>query len=127
MPDINWNTAWKVILIVASFFGAAIPLWLSVLSYITGKRDKRFESYHKLIDDLVGRDDGLPYIDRQVAIIYELKRFKEYYPITLKILTALKSYWRTAAQQNIHILRVLEEIDLTVDHINRKNRSFFSK
>lgn len=120
MPATTLESIWKLAVVVISFFGAAIPLWLSVAAYRTGKKDKRFESYHKLIDDLLGSKDKIPPIERQVAIAFELRRFKEYWPITIKILNALKNSWTPAIEQFPDVQRTVDEIDLTLAYIKRR-------
>ena len=85
----------KAALVVGSFFAAFIPLWLSVISYRKEKRDKLFENYHKLIDNLVGTN-GEVYIQRQIAIVYEFKRLKKYWALSVKLLNQLKISWTTA-------------------------------
>ena len=32
-------------------------------------------------------------LDRQIAVIFELRNFKEYFPVTLRILRGLKKSW----------------------------------
>lgn len=51
-------------------------------------RDKRFERYHDLIKKLNQSDtpDEAIKLYRQVAVIYELRNFQEYYPVTERIL-----------------------------------------
>ena len=83
---------------------------------------KEFEIYHKLLKDLVQPEveNGSVYLDRQVAIIFELKNFKRYYPISEKILRELRKKW-------ISNNRLIEEIDLTLEHIRCKNECYFCK
>lgn len=83
---------------------------------------KEFEIYHKLLKDLVQPEveNGSVYLDRQVAIIFELKNFKRYYQISEKILKELRKTW-------INNNRLVEEIDLTLEHIRCKNECYFCK
>ena len=83
---------------------------------------KEFEIYHKLLKDLVQPEveNGSVYLDRQVAIIFELKNFKRYYPISEKILKELRKKW-------ISNNRLIEEIDFTLEHIRCKNECYFCK
>lgn len=83
---------------------------------------KEFEIYHKLLKDLVQPEveNGSIYLDRQIAIIFELKNFKRYYPISEKILKELRKTW-------ISNNRLIEEIDLTLEHIRCKNECYFCK
>ena len=80
---------------------------------------KEFDAYHKLIKELVqppSESEGL-YIDRQTAVLYELKFYKRYYPHSLRMLEALKAKWCGVPDQ---FPRILEELDLTIEHIKRR-------
>jgi hypothetical protein len=68
------------ITIVVSLFTI---IW-TVYQYMdTKKREqdlKEFDNFHRLIKELVQPDDSnTMYVDRQTAIIYELRHFKRYY------------------------------------------------
>lgn len=56
--------------------------WIKFREYV---KDKRFVTYHKLIDELVdekSHPSGKLMLDRQIAIIYELRNFPKYYKVT---------------------------------------------
>lgn len=101
---------------VLSLLIALVPLVWAAVSYVSLKRSenkqRRFENYHALIKQLVQGDDmiGAPYIDRQLAVVFELQRYPEYSPATLRVLTGFRESaesWhnRKAAQ------RLIEQID----------------
>jgi len=78
-------------------------------------KDKRFRTYHELIDWLVNETsnpDRVIKLDRQIAIIFELRNFTGYYPVTKRILIDLKELWNTQP-------RATKEIDLTLDFISQ--------
>ena len=80
---------------------------------------KEFEVYHKLVKELVEPPDegkGL-YIDRQTAIMYELRNFKRYYPFSLRMLKGLWEKWAPVPNQ---FPRLLEEMKLTIEFIEKK-------
>ena len=106
--------------------GVTIAFLFSIYKYYINRKTelywKEFEIYHKLLKDLVQPEveNGTMYQDRQVAIIFELKNFKRYYPISEKILKELRKTW-------INSHRLVEEIDLTLEHIRCKNECYFCK
>ena len=106
--------------------GVTIAFLFSIYKYYINRKTelywKEFEIYHKLLKDLVQPEveNGTMYQDRQVAIIFELKNFKRYYPISEKILKELRKTW-------INNNRLVEEIDLTLEHIRCKNECYFCK
>jgi len=125
-----WSLIWKWINDNASAIGVLsglIPLAWTIMSYIHSKRqelkEKRFEAYHRLIKQLVEGDapDSGVFVDRQIAIIFELINFKEYYPVTQRILTGLRKTWyEKTGLAPYPVNRVIEEIDLTLKHIKNK-------
>ena len=77
---------------------------------------KEFEVYHKLVKELVEppSETGALYVDRQAAIIYEMRNFKRYYPYTLRMLEGLYQKWSSVPNQ---FPRLLDELRLTIEHI----------
>lgn len=79
------------------------------------ERDKRFNNYHRLIKELVGPDNGVAYMDRQVAVVFELRNYPEYYGVSKRILEGLRQAWM---REDGSFQRLITEIDLTVEFIN---------
>lgn len=109
-----------------------IPIVWGAIQYILIKRaeekDREFKTYHDLIKGLVqgdgGKDDPV-YLDRQAAVIYELRRFNKYYPLTLR--TLRRSMLRWKHQHYVHIGGVapsplLLEAELTIEYIEGRMR-----
>ncbi|WAG06682.1 hypothetical protein NRZ30_16695 [Aeromonas jandaei] len=73
-----------------------------------------FENYHKLIAQLVGseRSTNTMKLDSQVAIVFELQRFKRYKPVTLRILQGLKDEWSETTHP-----RLITEIDIAINKL----------
>jgi hypothetical protein len=66
---------------------------------------------------LVGAEK-IPMLHHQMAIVFELRRFTEYYEITQRILSDLNNAWSKSPNVNIKIL--LREIEITSKKINEK-------
>jgi len=108
-------------IIVGVILGLGTFMWTIYSYFDTRKRDqdlKEFEIYHKLIKELVqpGDKDTL-FIDRQTAIIYELRNFKRYYPFSLRTLNGLRDKWEKVDGQ---YPRLLEELSLTINFLKEK-------
>jgi hypothetical protein len=82
-------------------------------------RDRRFEVYHTLIQRLVEPAPGtVMKLERQVAVVYELRNFPEYYDVTFRILRGLREAWKS-----VHgIERLLSEIDLTLAYLEMRTK-----
>ena len=58
-------------------------------------------------------------LDRQIAVIFELRNFKEYFPVTLRILRGLKESWADYGPKEKRN-RLHEELDESISYIERK-------
>jgi len=98
---------------VAASVGTALWTMLQYARAQAQEREKRvFDTYHKLVHELVHGDaNGNVYIDRQCAIVYELRFYRRYHPVTRRILIGLKQGWSTSP---LYLPRLGKEIDLTV-------------
>ena len=102
-----------------------IPLAWAIFTYLSVKKqelkERRFEAYHKLIQKLVERENpDLPMLlDRQIAIVFELRNFKEYFPVTLRIMKGLKETWAEYGPKEKRS-RLHTELDLAIEHIESK-------
>jgi len=79
---------------------------------------KEFETYHKLIKELVQPEDdkGAMYTDRQAAIIFELRNFKRYYSFSYRTLLGLKETWSPSDGKST---RLFEEIKLSLEFLEK--------
>lgn len=104
---------------------AIFPIW----QYFDGKKKEqrqiRFENYHnKLIAGLSNIQKGFG-LDQQIAIVYELRNYPEYYRITQRVLEGYKE--RLENDEFAFLLpseteskkRLVGEIDLTIDFIKK--------
>jgi hypothetical protein len=104
---------------------ALIPIAWAAIQYIIIKKAEdrrvRFTTFHNLIKLLVERENpNEPMrLDRQIAIIYELRDFKHYFPVTLRILKGLKSDWDSYGPPDKR-KRLMEELDLAIEHIEKE-------
>ena len=116
----NWQPISAFIAVIVSCFG--------IIKYFQERSEthfwKEFEIYHKLVKELVQppkEEDKMLYVDRQTAVLYELKYFKRYYPHTLRMLLSLQGKWATVPNQ---FPRILEELNLTINYLQRKTSSY---
>ena len=112
---------------------AALPLLWAVVQYVLTRRAEskkiRFETYHSLVKQLVDRESPEKPIrlDRQVAVVFELRNFKRYDPVTIRILEGLKKDWSSAEYGPVaEHERLFPEIDLAVAAIRGRLRNRLS-
>jgi hypothetical protein len=106
---------------------AAIPIIISFIAgayaavqYIIVRKaemfQRRFENYHELISWLVhGRGQGGIKLDNQIACVYELRSFKTYKEVSIRILEGLKKTWSNVPADK----RLLDEIDITLEELRK--------
>jgi hypothetical protein len=108
---------------ITSITGIAAFFFTAYKYLDTRKREqnlKEFENYHRLIKELVQPEDlenEVMFIDRQTAIIYELRHFKRYYPFSYRTLISLKEKWKNVPNQ---YPRLLDECDITIEYLKTK-------
>jgi len=89
--------------------------------------ERQFQAFHRLVERLVSpeRNEGLVYIDRQAAVIFELRHFPRYYNFTERMLARLRRKWEK--DQAPHWVNnqpppddvLIKEIELTLGHIQK--------
>jgi len=106
--------------------GAGPALW-AVVQFILVRRAEqkkhRFETYHNLIKQLVDREnpDQPKKLDRQIAVVFELRDFKHYFPVSLRILKGLRGDWSDGSYgPEGKRDRLLEEIDLAIEYMQKR-------
>lgn len=103
--------------------GAAIAFIFGVYKFQAERSTsffwKEFEVYHKLVKELVEppSEQGAMYVDRQAAIMFELRNFKRYYPYSLRMLNGLREKWAAVPNQ---FPRLVDELDLTIKFLEKK-------
>jgi hypothetical protein len=101
--------------------GAAIAFTFSVVQFVIVRsresRDREFEKYHALIEQLVSPGEkGVMFLDRQIAMLFELRHFPRYFECTQRILLGLRETWGGNEKWS----RLIQEIDLTLAYIKKK-------
>ena len=105
----------------ATAIGTAIVFLFSVFQFLSVRkresREREFDKYHLLIERLVSPgEQGQIFLDRQIAVTFELRHFPRYYECTERILLGLKRSWAVEDSNQ----RLVDEIDLTLNYIERK-------
>jgi hypothetical protein len=98
--------------IVVVIFGG---LW-ALVKFREHIKDKRFKTYHQLIDWLVNEQthaDRVIKLDRQIAVVYELRNFPKYFDVSIRILEGLLVEWKD------NNTRIIEEIKLSLAYMKR--------
>lgn len=103
--------------------GAAIAFIVSTILQMKQRNaeadERQFQAFHKIVESLVSPDPkgGLFYIDRQAAVVFELRHFPRYYDFTERLLLRLKKKWKTDPAPYSDVL--VDEIDLALEHIRK--------
>jgi len=105
----------------ATGVGAAVAFVFSVFQFLSVRKreshEREFDKYHLLIEHLVSPDEkGALFLDRQIAVVFELRHFPRYYECTERILSGLKQAWLNEKGTE----RLIQEIGLTLKHIKER-------
>ncbi len=110
----------EIAAIAVSFFGIIVPLF----QYLHAKKKEQdqvnFERFHEKIIRKISNRDEKTGLDEQVAVIFDLRRFPEYYPVSKRILRDLKEWWRPQLEKNSHFSRLIKEADETIEFMDKK-------
>ncbi len=114
--------------VILSGVGVAVAFVWSICRYAIDRhsehKSRQFEVYHRLVKELVTPDPstGLQ-VDRQAAVVFELRHFPTYFEFTTRMLEFQKHYFSSTENLEKRTLEYLiNEIDLTLNYIrNRRN------
>lgn len=120
----------------SGIIGVAVTVGIGVIGfchYIAIKRaeerGRRYDRYHKLLEDLnVSPRGDAPFVDRQVAVVYEMRNFPEYFSVSLRILKRSLARWKEMSKRSelsatlLHtaVNTLHEEALLTIKFIERR-------
>ncbi|MCQ4105173.1 hypothetical protein NOG67_13365 [Erwinia persicina] len=113
-----------------SIFGGAITFTWTVIIFILNRSRERekaeFERLHNVIrkiqvDESLDKDgkNVSPYIEIQIAAIYELRYLTRYYPFSALYLEEKKQEWKTRPVNAKYKILGVPAIDLALETINR--------
>lgn len=106
-------------------FGAAIAFVWSVVQFILvrnkDQRAREFDTYHRLIKELVSPESPIAkmYMERQIAIIFELWHFPRYYDVSVRILLGLQESW-SSHPEAAKWTGLFDEIKYTLEYIRQR-------
>jgi len=112
-----------------SALGAGIAFAWTVIQFLSVRAreaaNREFDNFHKLVKELVEppTPDGSLYVDRQCAILFELRLFPRYYPVIKRTLAGLQAKWRALTGEGKYE-RLLEEVEITLTYIQEHETIF---
>jgi hypothetical protein len=104
--------------ILATVIAALLGVLFQIYKFLAERRQelywKEFEKYHALVKLLVSPDEpnAQMYIDRQTAIIFELRNFPRYREHSIRMLQGLKKSWSPGHH------RIQEELDIALKNLD---------
>lgn len=112
-----------------SAIGAGIAFAWTIIQFLSVRareaENREFENFHKLIKELVEppTPDGSLYVDRQCAILFELRFFPRYYPVIKRTLAGLKVKWTALAGEGKYE-RLLDEVNIALKYLSEHETKF---
>lgn len=105
--------------IIIAFLGVVIPLAIFLISKSKEQRQINFEKFHKEVISGLSNQYKNVGLDQQIAIIFELRNFPEYFPVTKRILIDLKNFWKLSVLDEESLRRLNKEADETINYMNK--------
>ncbi len=105
----------EFIAILISFLGIVVPFWQYLNTKKKEQQQIEFANYHEKILPCLSNLYGNESLDKQIAIIYELRNYHRYYSVSIRILNGLKDKW---VSENVE-KRIIDEINLTLKHMGQ--------
>ena len=109
--------------IIISFLGVVIPLAIFLINKNKEQRQINFEKFHKEIIRALYNKDTEFGLDQQIAIIFEIRNFPEYFSVAKRILMDSKDYWKSLNSDkkltDISFNRLIKEADETIKYIDK--------
>jgi hypothetical protein len=107
---------------VLAAMAAIVTFSWSVWQYFDIRRrdyfEREFKEYHRLIQELVQPSPGsVMYLDREAAVVFELRRFNRYNEFTVRTLETLKLNWASNPAHK----RLIDEIEITIAFLLNKS------
>ncbi|MCU6618537.1 hypothetical protein OCO52_18775 [Achromobacter mucicolens] len=124
-----WNTLGTgeqvgLIGVIITFVALLVPFYQTVLIKGIEARRERYLRYHAIIRQINVDDkeaDGRPFIDMQIAAVFELTLLPEYHAVSLRILRRIKR--RLTSNSDTALAR---EVDLSIAKIERSLQCRFN-
>ncbi len=105
--------------IIISFFGVVVPLFIFLISKSKQQKQINFKRFHKDLIKGLSNQEGKIGLDQQVAIIFELRNFPEYYPVLRRILSSFKDNWEKRREKEPKLNRLITETEGTMNYMNK--------
>jgi hypothetical protein len=107
---------------IFGFFIGVLPILGGAVQFVLIRRsenlERQFNTYHRLIKELVQPDEsGSVFLDRQIAVLFELQRFTRYRKPTTLILSGLREKWSEIPSNVLPISRLMSQLDETLSSL----------
>lgn len=105
--------------IIISFFGIVLPLFVFLINKNREQKQINFDRFHKDLIRGLSNQDGNMGLDQQIAIIFELRNFSEYYPVLQRILSGFNNDWKKRQENEPNLKRLILETEKTMDYMSK--------
>lgn len=113
---LDTNAAGLTVLI--TLIAGVYKFWQFVNVKREDARQRDYDNFHNLVEKLVvdrKESDGKPFIDVQIASVYELKNYPRYYSVAVCILQRMKNRLKGKDEQR----DLIREIDETINYMGK--------
>ena len=109
----------EFIAIIISFIGVVIPLATFLVTKTEQQRQINFELFHNKLMSGLSNQDGKTGLDQQIAIIFELRKYPQYYPVIQRILKYQVNRWKGLLNKSPQFKQLIDEAQITINYAGK--------
>lgn len=105
------------------FFALLIPVIVAFIPLITflisKSKEQKLINFKILHDSLMkglANQDTSTGLDQQIAILYELRNYPEYYPLIKRLLSYKIDWWKSQLKEKPHFQQLISEAEETIKY-----------
>lgn len=114
----------KAIIVITAFFTVLLPFMQYLSSKGREQRQQNFVNFHDKIMKTISGHEREARHDEQLAVIFELRNYPEYFPVSKRILSGHKAELEAAAK-NETSKSLISEINETLEYMNQNRLKRF--
>lgn len=107
--------------IIISFLGIVLPLAILLITKNKEQKQINFEKFHNNLMRGLSNQDSKLGLDEQIAIIYELRNYPEYYPVIKRLLLFQRKRWESMLDKKPLFSNLVKEADETIKFMSKNS------
>jgi len=116
------DIAIKGVVALVAILGVVFPVWRYLNAKSKEQNQLNLVNFHEKMLGKFSNQQGSAGLEEQVAVVFELRNYPKYFPVTKRILTEAQNRLRGKLTERPELKMLIDEMDLTLGVINKKVR-----